>query len=73
MPSERTFKAPVAEYNNRLVYVRFKWAEEAAKRLSDNGSAWVMFRDMDKIEIETYDDGTTEEYVIPQYVVLWNE
>lgn len=24
MPSERTYKAPVAEYNNRLVFSRFK-------------------------------------------------
>jgi uncharacterized protein YecT (DUF1311 family) len=73
MPSERTFKAPVAEYNNRLVFNRFKWAEEATHTLDRERRAWVMFRDMDKIEIETYDDGTTEEYVHEQYVVLWNE
>lgn len=79
MPSETqqlnvpVYKAPAAEYNNRLVFLRFKWAEEATHGLDDRGFVWIMFRDMDKIEIETYKDGTTEEYVLPQYVVLWNE
>ena len=73
MPSERTFKAPAAEYNNRLVYSRYKYAEEATERLDRKGFPWVLFRDMDKLEIETYSDGTTEEYLIEQYVVLWNE
>lgn len=73
MPNERTFKPPAAEYNNKVVYNRFKYAEEAAHDIDRGGYAWVLFRDMDKLEIETYSDGTTEEYVIEQYVVLWNE
>ena len=73
MPSERTFKAPVAEYNNKLVHTRFKYAEEDAHSLDSNGYAWVMFRDHDVIETETYLDGTIESFTVEQYVVLWNE
>lgn len=68
MPSERTFKAPVAEYNNRIVFSRFKYAEEAAHKLENDGHVWVMFRDHDRIDIE--DDDV---YTVEQYVVLWNE
>ena len=73
MPSERAYKAPVTEYNNQLVYLRFKWAEEAAHDLDGRGYAWVMFRDHDVIETETYLDGTIESFTVEQYVVLWNE
>lgn len=74
--AERTFKAPAAEYNNRLAFSRFKYAEEAARDLTDRGFAWVMFRDDDKIEIEWGEfDGVPyqDTFSIPQFVVLWNE
>jgi uncharacterized protein YecT (DUF1311 family) len=71
--ADRTYKAPVAEYNNRLTYDRFKYAEETAHDLDDAGHAWVMFRDVDVIERDEYPDGTYETYTVKQFVVLWNE
>lgn len=69
MPSERTYKAPVAEYNNRLVFSRFKCAEEAASKVDQDSRAWVMFRDTDRLDVD--EDG--DYFSIPQFVVLWNE
>lgn len=73
----RTFKAPAMEFENRLVFSRFKYAEEAAHKFADEGKVWVMFRDHDKIEIEAGvdPDGVPyrDEFSIPQFVVLWNE
>ena len=76
IPSERTFKAPVAEYNNRLRFSRFKYAEEAAAKIDAQGHAWIMFRghDVEIVETGEFDDVPyRDEYVHPQYVVLWNE
>ena len=74
--SERTFKTPATEYNNRVVFMRFKSAEESAAKINAQGHTWVMFRDDDLIEVETGEfDGVPyrDEYAIPQFVVLWNE
>jgi hypothetical protein len=76
MPSERTYKAPVAEYNNRLHFSRFKYAEEAAAKIDKQGHAWIMFRGDDEIEVESGEfDGVPyrDEFTVPQFVVLWNE
>lgn len=70
---ERTYKAPAREYTHKVVFNRFKYAEEAAKKITQEGHPWVMFRDDDKIEIEYYSDGTSETYTVEQYVVLWDE
>lgn len=63
-------------FNKRDVFTRFKYAEEFAKGLVDDGNDWAMFRDDDLIEVDTGEfDGVPyrEEYAVPQFVVLWNE
>lgn len=51
------------------VHDRFKYAEEHAHRLDNEGNtSWKMWRAPDKC---IYEDGET--YTIIQYVVEWNE
>lgn len=55
-------------------YDRFKYAEERAHDLDGmNNHTWRMWRADDRIETETYPDGSTETYTVPQYMVAWRE
>lgn len=69
----RDFRAPIAKYNNRLIFDRFKYAEEAAHKLDADGRVWLMYRDVDRIDIDHYPDGSSDTYTVSQYVVVWNE
>jgi len=62
------YRAPDKGYNHREEFMRFKWAEEFANDLENDGRKWIMFRGND-MTIE--EDGET--YVHPQFMVLWNE
>lgn len=53
---------------NRVEKGRFKYAEEFAKDLDDEGFIWRMFRAPDESYVE---DGET--YTRPVYVVEWED
>lgn len=52
---------------NRRTFRRFKYAEEAAHGLDDDGRKWVMYRGEDE---EDEEDGYT--YTRRVYVVEWD-